>query len=115
MPRKPIEITLQWRDENYGYVTAHSAFRTFIDTDISDTMHDKICRKFRRYGFEQNHSRAAWIAEREKPGYLTKLVADLESLGCVVTHEGSVPESLRHIEPPSTEEPTEDQAITPGM
>jgi len=115
MPRKPVEVSLQWRDESYGSVSADSAFRTFIDPDVSDSMYEKICRKFRKHGFQINHSRAAWIAESPKPNYLTNLVAELEALGCVVQHEGHVPAELRAMDPVRDEAPAEADAYAPKM
>jgi len=115
MPRKPVEVSLQWRDESYGSVSADSAFRTFIDPDVSDSMHEKIVRKFRKHGFQINHSRAAWIAENPKPNYLTNLVAELEALGCVVQHEGHLPAELKSLEARQDEAPSEDAALAPKM
>lgn len=118
MPRqesKQFEISLQWRDENYGVVTAHSAFRAFIDLDMSDTAHKKVCQKFRKHGFQINHSRGAWIADRERPNYLTAMVAELEALGHVVKHEGNLPAALRQPGAAASNDPVEDAAPSMKM
>lgn len=115
MPRKPVEVCLQWRDESYGSVSADSAFRTFIDPDVSDSMYEKICRKFRKHGFQINHSRAAWIAGNPKPNYLTNLVAELEGIGCAVKHEGHLPAGLRARETVQDGNPSVEPAPVPKM
>jgi len=114
MPRKqkePTVVTLGWRDENYGSVYAASAFRV-LDHEpyMSETAYGKMARQFRKNGFQINHTRAAWVAENPKPGYLTKLVSDLEALGLVLKHEGNLPEELRKAAQERADEPTPEES-----
>jgi len=119
MPRKqkePTVVTLGWRDENYGSVHAASAFRV-LDHEpyMSDTAYGKMVAKFRKHGFQINHTRAAWIAENPKPGYLERLVAELEALGCVLKHEGNVPDELRKPAEDPSEEPAAEETTSFSM
>lgn len=84
--RKPPEIELNWRDENYGSVYAVAAFRNYAGTvDWSDRTHQRFRGCLKRAGFELHYGRCSYIAKKGK-GMERKLAlcAELEKAGFVI-------------------------------
>lgn len=84
--RKPPEIELNWRDENYGSVFAVAAFRYYAGTaDWSDRTHQRFRGCLKRAGFELHYGRYSYIASGGD-GMECKLAlcAELEKAGFLI-------------------------------
>lgn len=91
---KEKNITIVWRDENYGRINDAFAFRSHCEPCQSDTENKKVARLYKKMGFEVNQTRASWIAEYAAADTPLKLVAALEEMGYTVKNAGAAPSIL---------------------
>lgn len=81
------EITLDWRDENYGSIYAVAAFRNYAGTlDWSDRTHQRFRGCLKRAGFEFHDGRCSYIATKGE-GHERKLALcdELDRAGFHIT------------------------------
>ncbi len=88
--KAPKELTITWRDENYGSTWGQVAFRCYDSAGLSDTARTKLQRAYRKAGFTYHDQRACWMAERS-PTRGQDLVTALQALGYAVRHTGCQP------------------------
>jgi hypothetical protein len=100
MRNAQVNITLTWRDENYGGVNSSAALRFYVDDDRETKQH--VARQIlKRHGFAINESRMAWIAGRIDEDSLLEMVSAFESKGFVVEHAGATPGVFNPVAAPS--------------
>lgn len=77
------EITIQWRDENYGSVCAVAAFRVYGgDHGWTERAKQRFRGCLKRAGFSYHDGRAAYIASRGDGRMAsTSLCRELETAG----------------------------------
>lgn len=86
-------ISITWRDENYGPISGSVAFRAMVLEDISQTAMKEVHKAYKSAGFTLNHNRQSWIAVG-KPEAAETLVETLSQMGFTVENRGCVPEEL---------------------
>ena len=101
---KTIKIT--WRDESHRPVYAITAFRAYVEPDISDTAMKKVYSAYKSAGYVLNSSRQAWVCDTNEDGP-TMLVEALGNLGLSVVNNGRVPAELE-------EEPAAEATAAPS-
>ena len=80
-------LTVTWRDEAYGPLSAvRCAFRLYDCGSLSDSAVRRIHGKARKSGFSWRQDRCAWIAYRLDAAH--QFVAGLQVLGYAVVHAG---------------------------
>lgn len=90
MTKSSTDITLTWRDENYGGLNSAAALRSYVDDDRATKTKDSH-RILRSHGFEFNDSRGSWIAKRIGEDTLLNMVVAFEEKGFSVEHAGAIP------------------------
>ena len=111
MTKKPMQVSITWRDEGYGRVSkSAAAFRVSYDPEVSDTSVEKLCRHFRREGFKFNYNRASWVNEDAKPGVEAAMMLRLKEAGYdAESTNWSLPAEI------APAEPDEDLSPAPGI
>lgn len=95
MAKTPPQISLDWRDENYGSVCAVTAFRNYSGTlDWSDGIKRRFRGCVKRAGFEFHFGRCSYIARKgEREERRRALCDELAKAGFQITHGDAGPVS----------------------
>jgi hypothetical protein len=89
------QITVTWRDENYGPYSNTLAFRVYtVEPFPSNAESKRLARIYKDAGFAVDHARSSWIAHEPTPTTMEELTAALSALSYDVTHAGAVPQPV---------------------
>ena len=93
MAKLPPQISLDWRDENYGSVCAVTAFRNYAGThDWSALVRRRFRGCVKRAGFEFHFGRCAYIARKgERVERQRALCDELAKAGFQIIHGDARP------------------------
>lgn len=108
MSKQQKQITITWRDENYGRIDDSFAFRTSVEPFPFETAQKALARIYKKAGFALHFNRQVWLAEwkmTSDPEIPLRLTSLLEDKGFIVKHAGAVPKILTA---PKTEETVEE-------
>ena len=88
MAKLPPQISLDWRDENYGSVCAVTAFRNYAGThDWSALVRRRFRGCVKRAGFEFHFGRCSYIARKgERAERQRALCDELAKAGFQIIH-----------------------------
>lgn len=91
MSKQPKEITIIWRNENYGRIDDAFAFRASVEPFPSATAQRKLASIYKKAGFELHSDRQIWVANWKattQPDIPVRLEGLLQDEGYIVKRGG---------------------------